>query len=298
MVKRNFIKYSSKLLSLGLLFLLFNHLVFKDVNYWSSLVFYIFPLPVILGISFLNLILNIKTKNKLLYALVSMLILMFWLYKSYVINDIEDINVNKAEVVYWNAAKKRSFIDAFVVSETIPDVLVLVEYDQTDKQSLKNIKSKFAKYHFKVIYGRIGIFSKNRIRNVIPVQMKNNSLMVEFKTKIKKEEFNFYAIDITANIRFYRKPMLKEAFKYIKTTNSTIIVGDFNTPYESLYFEEYKQKYLHAFTEKGNGFIETWQWNFPLLSLDHIWVSKDLKISRTIKINTWKSDHAMLKIQL
>ena len=81
----------------------------------------------------------------------------------------------------------------------------------------------------------------------------------------------------------------------IKEKQNTIILGDFNLPFESKYFKSIKQNFNHAFNEKGNGFRETWFWNFPLLSLDHIWVSKDLKILKTQKINTFKSDHSMIK---
>lgn len=56
-----------------------------------------------------------------------------------------------------------------------------------------------------------------------------------------------------------------------------------------------KQNFNQAFNEKGNGFRETWFYNLPLLSLDHIWVSKDLKVLKTKKINTFKSDHNMIK---
>ena len=77
--------------------------------------------------------------------------------------------------------------------------------------------------------------------------------MVKFRTQIKGKEFDFYAIDITANISFFfRKEMLKEAFENVITKENSIIVGDFNTPYESLHFKEYKEKHLNAFTEKGN----------------------------------------------
>ena len=64
---------------------------------------------------------------------------------------------------------------------------------------------------------------------------------------------------------------------------------------DGLNLNKIKSTFNHAFNEKGNGFRETWFWNLPLLSLDHIWVSKDLKILKTQKINTFKSDHCMLK---
>ena len=92
--------------------------------------------------------------------------------------------------------------------------------------------------------------------------------------------------------------MLQSVLSEIKTHEKNIILGDFNTPFESLFFENFKKNYQHAFAEKGNGFRETWFWNLPLLSLDHIWVSRDLEILKTEKIATWKSDHSMLKMYL
>ena len=61
------------------------------------------------------------------------------------------------------------------------------------------------------------------------------------------------------------------------------------------YLKQLKKDFNQAFYKKGNGFRETWFYNLPLLSLDHIWVSKDLKILKTEKIHTLKSDHNMLK---
>ena len=118
--------------------------------------------------------------------------------------------------------------------------------------------------------------------------------MVHFETK----KLHFYAVDISANVKFFRKPVPKDILFNVKTDAETIILGDFNMPYESMYLKNFKKKYQHAFTEKGNGFRETWFWNIPLLSLDHIWVSKDLEILKVDKISTTKSDHSMLKMYL
>ncbi|AUS05368.1 hypothetical protein C1A40_07700 [Tamlana carrageenivorans] len=74
-----------------------------------------------------------------------------------------------------------------------------------------------------------------------------------------------------------------------------MVLGDFNLPYESLYFKEIKRHFNHWFSSKGNGFRETWSWGLPLLSLDHIWVSKDLEILDSKKLNSLESDHEMIK---
>ena len=90
-----------------------------------------------------------------------------------------------------------------------------------------------------------------------------------------------------------------EEYNFVNTiinkTDNTIVLGDFNAPLESRFLNRFKKEFNHTFLEKGNGFAETWPYNIPLLSLDHIWASKDLHILKAEKINTFKSDHSMLK---
>ncbi len=118
-----------------------------------------------------------------------------------------------------------------------------------------------------------------------------NSRILNFQTK----GINFYAVDLQGGLNIFREGEMRFIDSIIKEKQNTIVLGDFNLPYESKYLKNIKQNFNHAFSKKGNGFRETWFWNLPLLSLDHIWVSKDLKILKTEKINTFKSDHNMLK---
>ena len=103
---------------------------------------------------------------------------------------------------------------------------------------------------------------------------------------------------MSASIYVPRSRELGFVNEYIKPKEKSILLGDFNVPYESKYLNEFKTNFNHAFNEKGNGFRETWFWTIPLLSLDHIWVSKDLEILKTEKIGTFKSDHSMIKVIL
>jgi len=81
----------------------------------------------------------------------------------------------------------------------------------------------------------------------------------------------------------------------IDASEKTIVLGDFNLPYESVFFKTIRKNFNHAFTKKGIGFRETWFYNLPLFSIDHIWVSKDIEILKAEKVNTQKSDHSMIK---
>ncbi|MFD0965183.1 endonuclease/exonuclease/phosphatase family protein [Pseudofulvibacter geojedonensis] len=282
------------ILTIGLLI----NLTIKDTYYWSSLLFYAFPLSILFYLSFALLLLNFKTKKRLYCLIFWLIVSALWIKQDYFINIRTNIPNGNNTIVFWNGAKKNTFLDAFNELKSIPDILIINEYDQTNKQELKSIKTKYPNYHFQVIHKKIGIFSKRHVLNLTTFKMKNNSFMLSFDSNINDKLFHFYSIDIIANIKHFRKTMLKETIGNIKSRENTIILGDFNTPYESLHFKEYKEQYHHGFSFTGNGFINTWFWNLPILSLDHAWLSKGIPITETKHLNTWKSDHKIIKIRL
>jgi endonuclease/exonuclease/phosphatase (EEP) superfamily protein YafD len=281
--------YFKKVLQIFLFATIIVHFTLKDTFYISSLLFYASPLPlIVLGLLFL--LLFIKASARKYYAILAVVLTIIWVHNSYIYTP--KVETSEAlEVVLWNAYRTENFQDAFEVSKTIPDVLVLIECDEYDYEK---IKSKYNEYHFYFNDEAIGIFSKTPFKIHSDITSKRNTTVVHFSTK----NIHFYAVDVSANVKYFRKPMLENVFSEIKTNDKTIVLGDFNTPYETLFFKNFKKNYQHAFTEKGNGFRETWFWNIPLLSLDHIWVSQDLEILKVDKISTTKSDHSMLRMYL
>ncbi len=268
--------------------LLIVHFGLKEHSYQSSLLYYTFPLPVIIiVVLLLSIFLNRQFRKYNL--IVTGLLLAVWLGRSFKIHVPETIKETDLEVVFWNASHYREFVDVFEENNKIPDVVVLVEYHG---KFLEEAKSKYPNYHFYESYDEeIGVFSKKSIyvKNVMP--SKYGSTVLNFKT----QGINFYAVDVSASIDVPRSWELEFVDKAITKTKNTIVLGDFNLPFESKFLNKTKANFNHAFSEKGNGFMETWFWNIPLLSLDHIWVSKDLKILKTEKMSTFKSDHSMVK---
>tara|TARA_R110002096_G_scaffold137682_8_gene291168 strand:- start:159 stop:1037 length:879 start_codon:yes stop_codon:yes gene_type:complete len=264
------------------------HFVIKDRNYDASLLFYAFPLPVII-IIVLALSIFLNKKFRTINLIVTLLLFIVWLGRSFKINFPEDIKETDLEIVFWNASHDRDFEDAFSENNGIPDVLVLVEYHG---DFLKETKLNYPDYYFYKHYSKeIGIFSKTPIQIIEDIPSKFSTTILNFETN----DINFYTVDVVGSMDVPREWGLKSIDKAITKWKNTVLLGDFNVPYESLLLEKTKNKFNHTFNEKGNGFRETWFWNIPLLSLDHIWVSKDLEIIKSKKVNTFKSDHAMIK---
>lgn len=267
--------------------LLLIHFVLKEGVYVFSLLYYTFPLPlIIIGVLFFSIFLNKKFRR---YNLILALVLsIIWCGRSLKINTSKPVKNSDVEIVFWNATHKREFRHVFDKLENTPDLVVLVEYHA---EELDDFKQKYPKAFF---YwhdeSEIGVFSKSPIKIENVAIAKDETAVINFTSN----GINYYAIDVAASMHVFRKDQLEFVTESIKTKKNTIVIGDFNTPLESKFLEDIKTNFNHVLNEKGNGFRETWFWNIPLLSLDHIWVSKDLEIIKAEKMSTFKSDHSMI----
>ncbi|MEL0455158.1 endonuclease/exonuclease/phosphatase family protein [Flavobacteriaceae bacterium SZ-1-7] len=271
---------------LVILLLLGIHFVVQEDSYWSSLYFYILPLPVIIFIVLLlsSFLVKLRKYNLIL----AVVLLVIWLGRSFKIHFPDKINDADVEIVFWNASRENGFSEAFNLNGGIPDVMVLSESSSLD---LSALKKSYPDYYFYKSKEDLMVFSKNPIEDLKEESSRFRTYILFFKTMGK----NICAIDVQGSSDVPRSWEFEFVNNQIKNEPNTIILGDFNVPYESKYLDSLKVNFNHAFNKKGNGFRETWFWNLPLLSLDHIWVSKDLKILKTEKIGTFKSDHSMVK---
>jgi len=263
------------------------HFFIKDKTYDTSLLFYALPLPIIVLI-ILGLTIFLRGRKRKYNLIIACVLLIIWLNRSFRISFAEDIKETDLEIVFWNASRENSFEDAFIEHKSMPDVLVLTE---TNGTSVEDLQLKYPDYFFYKSSKELQIFSKTPLLIINEDVSNYTSNIVNFKTA----GLEFYAIDVTGSTDVPRSWELEFVNSTVKNTKNTIILGDFNVPYESMFLKTIKENYTHFFAKKGNGFRETWFWNLPLLSLDHIWISKDLKILKSEKANTFKSDHCMIK---
>jgi endonuclease/exonuclease/phosphatase family metal-dependent hydrolase len=73
-----------------------------------------------------------------------------------------------------------------------------------------------------------------------------------------------------------------------------LVLGDFNTPGDSVWFVGLRRNYSEVLETAGSGLLATWPFPVPLLGLDHIWVSSGLVPRCAGKRSGWRSDHALV----
>ena len=114
-----------------------------------------------------------------------------------------------------------------------------------------------------------------------------------YKARIKGREIRILQVDIDARpIHPRRKPLT--ALAELAGTLSDlplILIGDFNTPRESVYLEPLQRELQHVWFAAGTGCAETWPSFLPVLSLDQIWCGYGLHAVRCRHGVTFRSDH-------
>lgn len=81
---------------------------------------------------------------------------------------------------------------------------------------------------------------------------------------------------VVADVRSHpfvsREPSLRTLQHEADAIDGTLILlGDFNTPAESVWFDGYRESFTNAFESVGRGWAATWPSPLPVLHVDHVW---------------------------
>ncbi len=77
-----------------------------------------------------------------------------------------------------------------------------------------------------------------------------------------------------------------------------LVLGDFNTPPDSVFFEPLRRDYVNAFEVAGAGYAATWPLPLPVLTLDQAWASPAVHVHRAELGWSGHSDHRPLILEL
>lgn len=77
-----------------------------------------------------------------------------------------------------------------------------------------------------------------------------------------------------------------------------LLIGDFNTPTDSVHLRPLRCRYANAFELAGSGYAATWPLPLPVLTIDQAWFSGPLQIGRCDFGWTWASDHRPIELEV
>jgi endonuclease/exonuclease/phosphatase (EEP) superfamily protein YafD len=115
--------------------------------------------------------------------------------------------------------------------------------------------------------------------------------VAHFRVKVGGQMLNIFAADLGAPPFLPRGPQIDMLAGLTSEQPRTLVMGDFNTPLESVHLASMRAHFTEAMDGPHRGFRETWFYNLPMLSLDHVWLSSDLEPVFTSRRLTLASDH-------
>lgn len=108
------------------------------------------------------------------------------------------------------------------------------------------------------------------------------------------------AVDFDGDPRQTRRAPFERLCQIVRAhaDEPMIVMGDFNTPIDSVYFEKLRALLTDAFETAGSGYAATWPMVAPIMSLDHIWLSKHFRVVRCEHRTSLYSDHRAVVVDL
>lgn len=288
-------KYKVHIL-IGYVFLLSVHFGFKDHFYITGIFFYPFPLlTLILALIPLFVLFYSKIKMRLILLSLAGLLSFFWI-KNYYINYENKNTIVSRSILFWNIAKQKDYNinDLKKVIETKNlDAVILIEVIHKDNQFNTEFKELLNDFSIELLEGDMLIATKGNIIIKNYSKEHRNYKINHIQIELEKDSYSLAIVDVFGSPFHNRKYVLNKITTYSNDNNIDIILGDFNTPYESVHFDKFKSNY-NSLREYQNGFTATWPIGIPLLELDQIWLNKKLTPLNLEKQYTKSSDHALL----
>jgi endonuclease/exonuclease/phosphatase family metal-dependent hydrolase len=119
-------------------------------------------------------------------------------------------------------------------------------------------------------------------------------------TDLNGNTFTTILVDIDPNPIQSRRQAFAALTKVVQAhlEENLIVMGDFNTPIESFYFDSFRRDLVHSFESCGSGFRATWPVPLPILTIDHLWVGRNVRLSRCQANWSHFSDHRSLTVDV
>jgi vancomycin resistance protein VanJ len=117
---------------------------------------------------------------------------------------------------------------------------------------------------------------------------------------VRGRRFHVLVVDLTTYPYLSRRAAFEPLSEFVESLagEPLLIVGDFNTPSDSVFCNALRRHCSNAFELFGDGYAATWPVPLPVLTLDQAWVGGGLLVDRCEIGWSWASDHRPLALEL
>ena len=198
-------------------------------------------------------------------------------------------------IVHWNVDRPDTRLAGTMrwLAAQDADVIAIAEREPRKKKTLDRWRAAFPSYQVIPSAGERLMLVRGEIVSVTQVLDSAYSFGTLFKARVRGRALAILQVDINASVLEKRGPPLGKLIAAIAPhlSEHLVVLGDFNTPRDSVFLEPFRPLLIDAFKAAGSGCAVTWPLPLPVLSLDQIWSSPTLRPVRCEHISMWRSDH-------
>ncbi len=208
----------------------------------------------------------------------------------------ESSQADNSHILFWNVAQSQPLPTDIIIKHinaNSPEIVALGEAFKVSKSDLDILKASFPGYEFKILYGTMLIAVKGSINDVVYEAEAEVYRLNYITATINKKQIRIVLVDIYASPLLNKEIPLNIIHDFIEMHEVDVLIGDFNTPYESVFFTEYKTNF-NSFHPYSIGMTYTWPIPLPLIEIDQIWLSKRYQPLSLQKFSYKNSDHKLL----
>lgn len=261
-----------------------------------SLVFYSTPWPV-MAAGFLGLAVHAWRRGKMhpmrRYAAFAVVAVVVWVSLSWCWAPASE-TAPGIRFVHWNVGRPDWRLGPAIrwLRAQDADVICLAEVEPKNKATLDRWRAAFPDYVAQEAPLNLLCLVRGEVLDSETGAFGPNSNYALHRVRVRGRELQVLQVDLIAKpTRSRREPIAHLTELAERAGGNVIVAGDFNTPRDSAHLRPLREHFTNAFEAAGRGFIETWPFNLPLLSLDQVWLGAQLRATSCANRWTWISDH-------
>jgi endonuclease/exonuclease/phosphatase (EEP) superfamily protein YafD len=213
------------------------------------------------------------------------------------------IDDSAISVLSWNVARGRQgklpAIAEYAVAADA-DVIGLVEAGNSSADQYRFWAERFPAHQVVLPGGGVVLLVRGFVENTRFRQLLGISSALTVDAVVDGQRLRIVLVDFDASPRFDKRRLTEATLALAKSDDDrpAVIMGDFNTPLDSRWFRPFRGPFAHAFESGGDGLLATWPASWPVVALDHVWVSAGLSATCTKLLDTGLSDHRAFLTQV
>jgi endonuclease/exonuclease/phosphatase (EEP) superfamily protein YafD len=205
-------------------------------------------------------------------------------------------------ILFWNISRGRGSWDRIAdrIDSYGADIVALAEAGKPDDDLKQFWRDRFPDVNVEIPGGGLLLMTPSAGHDAHLASLPGISTMYTAVVNVNGVDVRLILVDLDASPRFDKRELVERVFDAANSTKGlpTIVVGDFNTPLDSRWFETVRTRFTHAFEAAGSGLPGTWPARCPLVAIDHVWLSDDVTPLCASIYDSRLSDHRALVVDL